>query len=138
YRVAGKELDSITLPGMEATGLEPWSLFGDAAGTTAYAIHGAGDDGRDIYDRLRSKAPAVLNPDRPRMDYALAGMVLHGLGTWGLLRKAMDPADAIRLLVLAELFAYPRFTVTMDHAQTREQAESVAHTLARHLPPASG
>jgi predicted ATPase/DNA-binding SARP family transcriptional activator len=133
YRVAGKELDSITLPGMEATGLEPWSLFGDAAGTTAYAIHGTGDDGRDLYERLRGKAAQVLNPDRPRMDYPVAGMVLHGLGTWGLLRKAMDSEDAIRLLVLAELFAYPRFTVTMDPAQTHEEAERVAPGLAARL-----
>ncbi|HET6939060.1 MAG TPA: AAA family ATPase [Nocardioides sp.] len=133
YRVAGKELDSIRLPGLEMTGLEPWSLFGDAAGTTAYAIHGTGDDGRDLYERLRGKAVQVLNPDRPRMDYPVAGLVLHGLGTWGLLRKAMDTEDAIRLLVLAELFAYPRFTVTMDPAQTNEEAERVAPGLAARL-----
>ncbi len=91
YRVAGRELDAIRLPGMEWTGLEPWSLFGDAAGTTAYAIHGTGREGADLFERLRGKAPQVLDPDRPRMDYPVAGMVLHGLGAWGLLRQAMDP-----------------------------------------------
>jgi tetratricopeptide (TPR) repeat protein len=133
YRVAGRELDSITLPGMEMTGLEPWALFGDAAGATAYAIHGSGDEGRDIYDRLRAKAAQVLNPDRPRMDYPVAGMVLHGLGTWGLLKQAMEPELAIRLLVLAELFAYPRFTVTMDPDRTSDEAERVAPGLAARL-----
>jgi tetratricopeptide (TPR) repeat protein len=133
YRVAGRELDGIRLPGMDMNGLEPWSLFGDSAGTTAYAFHGAGDDGVDLYDKLLAKAPAVLNADRPRMDYPVAGMVLHGLGTWGLLKEAMDAELAIRLLVLAELFAYPRFTVTMDPARTSDEAERVAPGLAARL-----
>jgi hypothetical protein len=133
YRVAGRELDAIRLPGMEATGLEPWSLFGDAAATTAYAIHGEGDEGSDVYDRLRGKAPLVLDPSRPRMDYPVAGMVLHGLGAWGLLKHALDPEDAVRLLVLAELFAYPRFTTTMDPVQTDAEAERLAPGLAARL-----
>ncbi|MDX6375289.1 MAG: hypothetical protein QOD98_4277, partial [Nocardioidaceae bacterium] len=133
YRLAGKELATITLPGMELTGLEPWTLFGDAAGTTAYALHGTGDEGSDLFEELRAKAPLVLNPDRPRMDYPVAGMVLHGLGTWGLVKQAMDPEDAIRLLVLAELFAYPQFTTTMDPARTQDEAERVAPGLAARL-----
>ena len=133
YRVAGKELDAIRLPGMEMTGLEPWSLFGDASGTTAFAVHGTGEDGSDLYLRLRAKARQVLNPDRPRMDYPVAGMVLHGLGTWGLLKQAMAPEDAIRLLILADLFAYPRFTVTMDPTQTDAEAERVAPGLAARV-----
>ena len=133
YRVAGVELSGITLPGMEMTGLEPWCLFGDAAGTTAYALYGSGTDGLDLYESLRAKAPQVLNPDRPRMDYPVAGMVLHGLGTWGLMKQATDPEVAIRLLVLAEQFAYPRFTATMDPARTDEEAERVAPGLAARL-----
>jgi len=60
-------------------------------------------------------------------------MVLHGLGTWGLLRHAMDTEDAIRLLVLADLFAYPRFTVTMDPTRTDAEAERVAPGLAARV-----
>jgi tetratricopeptide (TPR) repeat protein len=133
YRVAGRELAGITLPGMELTGFEPWTLFGDAAGTTAYALHGTGQEGSDLFEDLRSKVSYVLNPDRPRMDYPVAGMVLHGLGTWGLMRQAMDPEDAVRLLVLAELFAYPQFTTTMDPARTHEEAERVAPGLAARV-----
>ena len=109
YRVAGKELDAIRLPGMEMTGLEPWSLFGDASGTTAFAVHGTGEDGSDLYLRLRAKARQVLNPDRPRMDYPVAGMVLHGLGTWGLpqaghgSRGRHPPADPRRPVRLPEV-----------------------------------
>jgi hypothetical protein len=133
YRTAAVQLNSISLPGVEKTGLEPWALVGDAAGTTAYAVHGTGDAGSDLFATLRASATRVLDPDRRGMDYPVAGMVLHGLGTWGLLRQAMDPADAIRLLVLAELFAYPRFTVTMDPVHTDAEAERVAPGLAARL-----
>jgi hypothetical protein len=133
YRVAGEELAAITLPGMELTGLEPWSLFGEAAGATAYALYGTGQEGSDLFDTLRTKAAQVLNPDRPRMDYPVAGMVLHGLGTWGLMKQAMDAEDAVRLLVLAGLCAYPQFTTTMDPARTQAEAERVAPGLTARL-----
>jgi hypothetical protein len=45
----------------------------------------------------------------------------------------MDPEDAVRLLVLADLFAYPRFTATMDPARTHDEAERVAPGLAARL-----
>jgi hypothetical protein len=45
----------------------------------------------------------------------------------------MDPEDAIRLLVLAELFAYPQFTSTMDPARTADEAERVAPGLAARV-----
>ena len=40
--------------------------------------------------------------------------------------KAMPSDDAVRLLVLAEQFAYPRFTVTMDPSHTEAEAERAA------------
>ncbi len=133
YRVAATQLNTISLPGVEKTGLEPWALVGDAAGTTAFAVHGTGSDGADLFDTLRARAARVLDPARRGMDYPVAGMVLHGLGTWGLLRQAVAPEDAVRLLVLAELFAYPRFTVTMDPVHTDAEAERVAPGLAARL-----
>ena len=133
YRLAAKELAAITLPGLELTGLEPWTLFGVAAGATAYALHGEGDEGADLFETLRTRAAAVLDADRPRMDYPVAGLVLHGLGAWGLLKRALDPEDAVRLLVLADLFAYPRFTITMDPARTHDEAERVAPGLVARL-----
>jgi hypothetical protein len=133
YRVAAQELSALSLPGIELTGLEPWSLFGVAAGTTAYALHGAGEEGVDLFETLLRKAPLVLDADRPRLDFPVAGLVLHGLGTWGLLKGALEHEDAIRLLVLADLFAYPRFTATMDPARSQEEAERVAPGLAARL-----
>jgi len=138
YRIAAQELASITLPGLELTGLEPWTLFGVAAATTAYALHGEGDDGVDLFETLRARAPHVLDPERRRMDYPVAGLVLHGLGAWGLLKRALDPEDAIQLLVLADLFAYPRFTTTMDPARTHDEAERVAPGLVARVRQAYG
>jgi hypothetical protein len=133
YRVAAEELSALTLPGIELTGLEPWALFGVAAGTTAYALHGVGDEGVDLFETLRRKAPLVLDAGRPRLDFPVAGLVLHGLGTWGLLKGGLDHEDAVRLLVLADLFAYPRFTSTMDPAPGQDEAERVAPGLAARL-----
>ena len=106
----------------DATGLEPWALFGESLGVTALAVHGttAEDlaDGRALYLALLAKSELVLDPNRPFMDYPVAGLVLHGLGAWGLLRDAMPADTAVLLLVLAERFGYTRFAPTMRPERT--------------------
>jgi hypothetical protein len=134
YRIAVRELREITFPGMdEPTGLEPWALFGESAGATAYAVHGSGEDGADLFEALRSKVMAVLDPERPHLDYPVAGLVLYGLGAWGLLKDALPVEDAVRLLVLADLFAYARYTLTLSPEYTTEEAERRASGLAARL-----
>ena len=54
------------------------------------------------------------------MDYPVAGLVLYGLGAWGLLKEALAVEDAVRLLVLADLFAYSRYTLTMNPERTAD------------------
>ena len=56
-----------------------------------------------------------------------------GSAPGGCSSEAMDAEDAVRLLVLAELFAYPRFTATMDPERTDDEAERVAPGLAARL-----
>ncbi len=127
YRGAVAELGAVTFPGMgPPTGLEPWVLFGESAAATAYAIHGDGTDGRDLYLTLLGKVPAVLDQDPSTMDFPVAGLVLHGLGAWGVLEDAMPPEPAVRLLALAEAFGYPRFTPTMSPDSTDPAAEDRA------------
>ena len=124
YRSAVDELHEIRFPGMaENTGMEPWGLFGEAAGLTAYARYGAGDQGSDLYETLRGKVGQVIDGTRPHMDYPVAGVVLYGLGAWGLLRDVLPVDDAVRLLVLADRFGYARFTITMDPQPTLAEAE---------------
>ncbi len=119
------------------TGLEPWALYGQSAAVTAFAVHGDREEhlveGGGLYASLLAGAPRVLDPDRPRMDYPVAGLVLHGLGAWGLLRDAMPADVAVRLLVLAERFGYPRFTPTMSPARTEARAEDSVPGLAARL-----
>ncbi len=138
YRVAVDELMAIRFPGMGvASGLEPWALFGESLGVTAFAVHGTTAEdlaaGRALYLALLSKSPRVLDPHRPFMDYPVAGLVLHGLGAWGLLRDAMPADTAVRLLVLAERFGYPRFAPTMSPERTEGAAEERAPGVAARL-----
>jgi predicted ATPase len=134
YRVAGQELSAFRLPGLgEPTGLEPWTLVGEAVGATAFALHGAGQDGADLFDALRAKAVRVVDPDRAHMDYPVAGLVLHALGVWGLLKGGLPVEDAVELMVLAEQFSYPRFAASLDPERTDAAAEQAAPGLAARL-----
>ena len=110
YRLAVEELRELRFPGMgDLNGLEPWALFAESAGATAYAVHGSGDEGADLFEALRGKLPRVLDPTRAHMDYPVAGLVLYGLGAWGLLKDALRrrgcraaarPGRPVRLLAL--------------------------------------
>ncbi len=134
YRSAVEELRELRFPGMgDLNGLEPWALFAESAGATAYALHGSGDDGADLFEGLRAKLPRVLDPERAHMDYPVAGLVLYGLGAWGLLKDALPVEVAVRLLVLADLFAYSRYTLTMNPERTAPVAEQKAPGLAARL-----
>jgi hypothetical protein len=138
YRAAVDELKAIRFPGLgDPTGLEPWALFGESLGVTALAVHGTTPedlaDGRALYLELLARSPLVLDPHRPFMDYPVAGLVLHGLGAWGLLRDAMPADTAVLLLVLAERFGYTRFAPTMRPERTDPTAQERAPGLAARL-----
>jgi hypothetical protein len=79
-----------------------------ARGTlTAYAYHAPPEDvryGEELFSTVGGYD--LLTVKNPILDYPVCGSMLFALGAWGLLRGAMDPRDAIRLLVLAERFAY--------------------------------
>ena len=65
--LAVEELRELRFPGMgDLNGLEPWALFAESAGATAYAVHGSGDEGADLFEALRGKLPRVLDPDARR------------------------------------------------------------------------
>lgn len=138
YREAVARLLEISFPGSgPRTGLEPWALYGESTATAAFAQHGPRDgadgDGARLFVSLCAKAPRMLDPDRPLLDYPVAGLVLHGLGAWGLLRDALAPQDAVRLLVLADRFAYPRAAPTLSGRRTAEAAERRAPGLADRI-----
>ena len=132
YRVAGRRAGRHhAARAWSLTGLEPWTLFGDAAGTTAYALHGTGDDGADLFEALRAKAPQVLEPGPspdglPGRRHGAArarhlGAAQAGDGPRGR-RAAAGARRAVRL---------PAVHATMDPARGPGEAERVAPGLAR-------
>jgi len=134
YRAAMEQLRALRFPGLgEATGLEPWILFGEAAAVSAHALHGRGDDGADIYGVLRSKALAVLDSQRVNLDFPVAGLVFFGLAMWGLHRDAVPAPMACRLLALANRFAYNRLVPTMAWDNAAAPAERLAPGLLDQL-----
>lgn len=127
-RDAAEAISGMRFPGAEPEqqDLMPWAIYGEAVAVAALAVHGVDGDGSDLYDRLAAKAPRALDTGRRFVDIPVLGLLLFGLGSWGLRRAALPPADAVRLLVLADRFAYPRFTPTMDWERTLVVAEGAA------------
>ncbi|MDI1462197.1 BTAD domain-containing putative transcriptional regulator [Catellatospora sp. KI3] len=125
YRDAGQQVRRLRMPGVTPTGLEPWVLLADAVSLAAHAYHAPADDptGATLYARSRGSALRALDPDHPYLDYPICGVVLFALGAWGLLRDALPVADAVRLIALADRFAYNRSMPTMAWARIAAEAE---------------
>ncbi|XVQ86942.1 ATP-binding protein [Microbispora siamensis] len=104
----------------------PWAVLGEVIALSAFAQYGEGGDGADLFESLRAKVLVVFGPDPANKDYPVMGMVLAGLGIWGLLKGALPVEEAVRLLVLADRFAYNRFTPTMRWSVLSAHAERVA------------
>jgi tetratricopeptide (TPR) repeat protein len=120
-------LRELRFPGMpETSGYEPWTLYGESAGLVAFALHGAPPAGDDLFDVVRAKAPGVVDMERHYIDFPVAGSVLYALGAWSLLRRTAPPEVAARLLVLADRFAYTRYSPTMLPSRTHDVLEQEA------------
>ncbi|MBG0826439.1 AAA family ATPase [Planomonospora sp. ID67723] len=124
HREAAELLRDLSVP--HAPDGSPWTVVGEAFALPAFAQYGEGDDGADLFESLRAKVLIVLGPDHEFRDYPVVGMVLAGLGVWGLLKGAMPAEDGVRLLVLADRFAYNRFAPTMQWPVLSAHAERVA------------
>ena len=136
YRECAGAMRELTFPGIPRTGSEPWALFGDSTALTAHAHRASAADvadGRELFDICRRHAVLSLDPDNPHRDYPVTGMVLFGLGSWGLLRDAASAEDAVRLLVLADCFAYNRTIPTMEWDRIGPRAEDTAPGRTRAL-----
>jgi hypothetical protein len=60
----------------------------------------------------RDDALKVLGTVPADLDYPACGQLLFALGAWALLRRAVPPEDARRLLALADRFSYNRTVPT--------------------------
>lgn len=129
FRRASARMRAFVFPGQERTGVEPWLMFADASLLTALAYHGTGEEvaeGAEVFRACLARTERVLGLVDPYLDYPVCGMALFALGVWGLLRSATPPAEAVRLLVLAERFAYSRTIPTMSWEKIASCAEERA------------
>ncbi|GHJ43459.1 AfsR family transcriptional regulator [Catellatospora sp. TT07R-123] len=135
YRAASRRVRELRMPGVTPTGLEPWVLLADATSLAAYAYHAPVGDpvGPALFVRARERALKALDPDHPYLDYPICGLVLFGLGAWGLLREALPLRDALRLIALADRFAYNRSMPTMAWERIAARAEDRAPGLLADL-----
>jgi predicted ATPase/DNA-binding SARP family transcriptional activator len=136
YRDRSASMREIQLPGVSRTGMEPWALFGEAMALSAHARYAAGDDlarGEALYRTCRAGALRVITAENPHLDYPASGLVLFALGAWSLLRRAAPASDALRLLALADRFAYNRMVPTMRWERITPAAEEAAPGLLAQL-----
>ncbi|ACU73518.1 transcriptional regulator, winged helix family [Catenulispora acidiphila DSM 44928] len=117
YRESSARMRQRQVPEAMRTGTELWSYFGDALVLNAHAWYAADAEelacGQAKFTACRASALKVLTADNERLDYPAAGLLLFALGAWALLRKAAAATDAVRLLALAQRFAYNRMLPTM-------------------------
>ncbi|WP_322749810.1 MULTISPECIES: BTAD domain-containing putative transcriptional regulator [unclassified Frankia] len=129
FRAAAARMRAFVFPGQAPTGMEPWQLFADASLLTVLAHHGTSGDeaeGAELFRLCLARTSRVLGLGDRYLDYPMCGMALFALGTWGLVRSAMPPAEAVRLLVLAERFSYSRMMPTMAWEKIAPCAEERA------------
>jgi predicted ATPase/DNA-binding SARP family transcriptional activator len=144
YRDCMARMQEIAFPGVPNTGLEPWALFGASTVLAAHAHYATDTDEADtdeadtdqadtdeaagtvLFRACRADALRVLAAPPADLDYPVAGMVLFALGAWGLLRRAAPAEDAIRLLVLADRFAYNRSIPALFWDRVAPAAEEAA------------
>jgi predicted ATPase/DNA-binding SARP family transcriptional activator len=131
YETAVARVRELKFPGIDTSGLEPWVLFGEATALAVYAYHAPADDqvGPALFDAVRSRVGAVLDPEYPYLDYPVCGVVLLALGLWGLLREAFPKRDAVRLIVLADRFAYNRSVPTLSWDRAVARVDELAPDL---------
>ena len=95
--------------GMEASGMEPWTILAEAAALTAHVRYAETDDQRAERDRLvqhlLSGGRRLFALPDSFLDYPVAGMLLAAVGAW-LLDRDVEPEAGIRLLVMAQRFSY--------------------------------
>lgn len=135
YRTACQRVRGLRIPALAPTGLEPWVLVAEATSLAAHAYYApAGDPiGAALFTRAGDQALQVLDPDHPYLDYPVCGLVLFALGGWGLLRGALPVPDAVRLIALADRFAYNRSMPTLAWERIAVHAEERAPGLLAGL-----
>jgi predicted ATPase/DNA-binding SARP family transcriptional activator len=131
YLVAVKEMGALRFPGMDSSGLEPWTMVAEAAALIAHVRYAETRDQLERRDRiaedLLDKGARLLDLQDAFLDFPVTGMMLAAVGAWLLDRPDADHESAVRLLVMARCFAYNRTFPVMAW-------EPLARAADRELP----
>jgi predicted ATPase/DNA-binding SARP family transcriptional activator len=136
HRDCMARMRELEFPGVPRTGLEPWALFGISLALAAYAHHATEDEeasGQELLRQCRADALRALGAADSDRDYPVVGQLLFALGSWCLLHQAASAPDAIRLLVLADRFAYSRTIPTLMWERIAPAAEEAVPGLIADL-----
>lgn len=127
YRLAVERSRELRWPGVPQPVFEPWLLMSEACALTAHAHHAGPEDARYAEELFRfclsGHVRDVLSSDSVLLDYPVAGSLLFAVGAWGLLREGLPAEAAVRLLVLAERFAYNGMMASMAFERIEPHAE---------------
>ena len=124
-------MGAIRFPGMETSGMEPWTLVAESAALAAhvrYAETPADLERRDeLASDLLGKGTRLLRTIDAFLDFPVTGMIFAALGAWLLNpdenAQRVDPEPGIRLLVMAQRFSYNRTFPVMAWEPLAELAE---------------
>jgi hypothetical protein len=120
---------SVAVDGLDFGGLSPWVLIAASGSLVARVRHGstAADERRalEMRDLLLTEGTDESSPfGRPFQDFPLTGVLLAAVGAWALrYGSAAQHADGVRLLVIAERWAYNRSFPIMAWSALAELAE---------------
>jgi predicted ATPase/DNA-binding SARP family transcriptional activator len=129
YRECAAYMRELRFPGVQPSRMEPWALFGEAGALVAHAHYASGADeayGGALFDSSAESALRVATEKGAFIDRPVMGLQLFALGTWGLLRDAAPLETALRLLALADRFAYARMLPTLNWERIRPFAQARA------------
>ena len=124
---AAEAMAAVRFPGMgEDADVAPWTIYGNTVALLAFALHGREARAAELADWLADALRRVTERDRRFVDVPVVGLMLFALGSWALRFGARAPADAVRLLVLAERMAYPRFVPSLSWERAVARCEEAA------------
>jgi predicted ATPase/DNA-binding SARP family transcriptional activator len=129
YRACAETMRALRFPGIEPSGREPWTVFGESAALTAHAHHATGADvahGEALFTDCRERTLRLLDAADGYLDIPVVGLALFGLGSWALLHDAAPAHHAVTLLALGDRLAYTRSVPTMAWERIAPRAEERA------------
>jgi predicted ATPase len=127
YRESIATARTRNVPGLQIdVELTPWLLFARSCALVAHLRHGRAADAADLAAELRTSLTRLLRVDSARLDVPVLGGVVFALAHWLLATDHADPADAVRMLALAERCGYYRGVPSMAWEPAVELAERAA------------